>query len=326
MKRKYSVFLAHVGTFSDRYCAGYSDKRYEIEDLFDRVKSIPLLSAVDIALTPDVIDKKDEIVKNLKRTGLKVASVCMDSTADRIFSQGSFSSLDPGVRRKTLEDAKSGIDFAAEVGTGIFTIWPGQDGYDYMFQADYIKERELFAEGIAACCEYRKDINITLEYKLKEPRTHSYISSIGTTLLMIEKIGAKNLGVVIDVGHAVFGYETPGETVALCKIYGDRLMHIHMNDNYSLWDDDMICGSVHTINYLEFIYWLRRTNYEGYITFDQFPYREDSRDAVAESAKWFDYFESLMDKADMEEIETVLVKKNAVESSRLMRKILMGQA
>ena len=32
------------------------------------------------------------------------------------------------------------------------------------------------------------------------------------------------------------------------------------------------------------------------------------------------------DKADMEEIETVLVKKNAVESSRLMRKILMGQA
>ena len=97
--------------------------------------------------------------------------------------------------------------------------------YDYMFQADYIKERELFAEGIAACCEYRKDINITLEYKLKEPRTHSYISSIGTTLLMIEKIGAKTWGVVIDFGHAVFGYETPGRQLHYAKYMVTALCH-----------------------------------------------------------------------------------------------------
>jgi L-rhamnose isomerase len=154
--------------------------------------------------------------------------------------------------------------------------------------------------------EYNKDIDITLEYKLKEPRTHSYISTVGTTLLMLNDINCDNAGIALDYGHAALGYETPAEAVAMCHMYGNRLKHIHINDNYRLWDDDMIVGSVHTLEYLEFIYWLRKTNYKGYITLDQFPYREDGRDAVNESAVWLDWLESLIDNADSEKIEAVL--------------------
>ena len=111
----------------------------------------------------------------------------------------------------------------------------------------------------------------------------------------------------------------------MCKMYGDRLKHIHINDNYRLWDDDMIVGSVHTLEYLEFVYWLRRTGYDGYMTLDQFPYREDGREAVAESAAWLDYLESLIDRADMEEIRNVIEKNSAVEASRLMRRLVKGQ-
>lgn len=59
-------------------------------------------------------------------------------------------------------------------------------------------------------------------------------------------------------------YENPAETVALLKRYGDKLFHVHMNDNYRYWDDDMIVGSVHTIETLEFFYWLQRTGYDGW--------------------------------------------------------------
>jgi len=110
----------------------------------------------------------------------------------------------------------------------------------------------------------------------------------------------------------------------MCKMYGDRLKHIHINDNYRLWDDDMIVGSVHSLEYLEFIYWLRKTGYEGYMTLDQFPYREDGREAVAESAEWLDAFERIIDKADMAEIDAVLAKKDAISASKLMRKLLLG--
>lgn len=324
MKRNYSVFIGNVASCNDRYCPNYG-REFSITEMFDRVKSIPLLSAVDLVMNENFRTNKDLVTENIKRTGLKVASVAVDTFANPIYQQGSLSSIDPKIRNQAIADAKDAIDYAEELGCKTVTLWPGQDGYDYIFQADYIKERQLFSDGVAELCEYNKNIDITLEYKIKEPRTHCYISSVGSTLLMIEKIGAENLGIALDYGHAALGYETPAEAVAMCHMYGDRLKHIHINDNYRLWDDDMIVGSVHTLEYLEFIYWLRKTGYKGYMTLDQFPYREDGRDAVNESAVWLDWLESLIDNADFEKIEAVLAKKDAISSSKLMRYLLSGK-
>ena len=241
-----------------------------------------------------------------------------------MYQQGSLSSIDSKIREKAIADSRAAIDFAEELGCKTVTLWPGQDGYDYLFQANYIKERILFQEGVGELCDYNKSIDITLEYKIKEPRTHSYISTIGSTLLMINTLDRKNLGVALDYGHAALGYETPAEAVAMCSMYGNRLKHIHINDNYRLWDDDMIVGSVHTLEYLEFIYWLRKTGYQGYMTLDQFPFREDGREAVAESAQWLNMLEGIIDNAEMEEIEAVISKKDAIASSKLMRKLMFG--
>ncbi len=323
MNRKYSVFISNVASCNDRYCAAYG-REFSMDEMFDRVKSITLLSAVDLVMNKMFREDTDGILKNMERTGLKVASIAVDTFANPLFQQGSLSSIDKDIRNTAIQHSKEAIDFAAKIGCKTVTLWPGQDGYDYIFQADYIKERQLFADGVKELCEYNKDIDITLEYKLKEPRTHSYISTVGATLLMINDIGCENLGIALDYGHAALGYESPAEAVAMCKMYGDRLKHIHINDNYRLWDDDMIVGSVHSLEYLEFIYWLRKTGYEGYMTLDQFPYREDGREAVAESAEWLDAFERIIDKADMAEIDAVLAKKDAISASKLMRKLLLG--
>lgn len=325
MKRKYSVFIDHVGTFCDRYCTAYSEKEYSIGEKFDRIKSIPLLSAVDLNLTKEYFDKIDELKSEIKRTGLKVNCVMVDTTADRDYKQGSFSSLDATVRKKALENSKKAMDFAEEIGCNTFAVWPGQDGYDYMFEADYIKERTLFAECIKELSEYKPNMNIALEYKPKEPRNKCYISGMASTLLMINSLNVNNVGIAMDYGHSFFAGENPAEAVALCEMYGGKLMAVHMNDNYGSWDDDLIAGSVNTIPYLEFIYWLRKTGYNGYITFDQFPYRENSRDAVNESAEWFDYLESLVDNCDPSIIEKVLNKKDGVSASKLTREILQGK-
>ena len=77
-KRKYSVFLTNVASCSDRYCAAYGPE-FTMEEIFDRVKSIPLLDAVDIVMTQNHITQKDRLRENLSRTGLKVASVAMTS-------------------------------------------------------------------------------------------------------------------------------------------------------------------------------------------------------------------------------------------------------
>ena len=87
----------------------------------------------------------------------------------------------------------------------------------------------------------------------------------------------------------------------------------------------MIVGSVHTLEYLEFIYWLRKTGYCGYMTLDQFPFREDGREAVNESALWLDCLESVIDNADMNEINDIVSKKDAIAASRLMRKLIFSK-
>ncbi len=321
MNLKYSVFLGNVGHCFDRYCPEYSTP-FSLEELFTRAASIPQLSAVDLVMDWGMMEKREEIKAHLARTGLAVGSLAVDTFANPLYKKGSLSSTDKAVRDRALADCKAVIDFAAEIDCKLVTLWPGQDGYDYIFAADYIKERQLFADGVAELCRYNPNIIITLEYKIKEPRTHSYISTVGATLLMIEKINLPNLGIALDYGHAALGYETAAEAVAMCKMYGDRLKHIHINDNYRLWDDDLIVGTVHSLEYLEFFYWLKRTGYEGYLVIDQFPYREDGRDAVAESAEWLYALIALTEKIDANEAEAVIAKRDGVAASKFMRKIL----
>lgn len=95
--------------------------------------------------------------------------------------------------------------------------------------------------------------------------------------------------------------------------------------NYLSWDDDMIVGSIRQLEFLGFFYWLRRTGYDGWFTIDQFPYREDGRNAVEESAKWMDAFEDILDQTNMDRIGAILKKNDAVEASRLMRKMLLSR-
>lgn len=324
MHRNYSVFLENVGSCKDRFCTVGYDREYSLKELFDHVADIPKISAVDIVLTAKLCSKKDELRYLLNETGLAAAAIMPDLTGNPIYKQGALCALNPQTRAQAIQYVKDSIDFASSVNCKNVTLWLGQDGYDYLFQADYIHEHSLLQESIYECCMYRPDITITLEYKPKEPRTHLYLNTIGTTLLTIEKIGAPNLGVALDYGHAAYAGESPAEVVGLCKLYENRLKHIHINDNYLDWDHDMIAGSVHTLNYIEFFYWLHRTNYTGYISMDLYPYREDGQAAVRESVLWVDALERLAYTIDPVTIETILKTKDAIAANAMLRKLLLN--
>jgi xylose isomerase len=70
-------------------------------------------------------------------------------------------------------------------------------------------------------------------------------------------------------------------------------------DNYRLWDDDMIVGSVHTIEYLDLLYWLDRVGYDGNLSLDQCPYREEPEEAITESVLWLQAMCTLVERMGM---------------------------
>lgn len=101
-----------------------------------------------------------------------------------------------------------------------------------------------------------------------------------------------------------------------------RLFHLHINDNYGGWDDDMIVGSVRQIEFLELFYHLRRLGYSGWCSVDIFPYREDSARAVEESLAYMAKFEDIIDDIGMDAIAECLAGDDVTRSIRLLREKL----
>ena len=86
---------------------------------------------------------------------------------------------------------------------------------------------------------------------------------------------------------------------------------------------DMIVGSVHSTVYVDLIYWLKKTGDAGWLSMDQYPYRENAVDAIAESIEWVRRFEAIVDD-HFDEIDRLVKLNDAVATSRFMRKALFG--
>ena len=141
------------------------------------------------------------------------------------------------------------------------------------------------------------------------------------TILAAKETGCANVGICIDTGHGFEAGENIAEAVVLAKRAGDLLFHMHFNDNHGSWDDDMIVGSVHSTIYVDLLYNLKKTGYDGWLSMDQYPYREDATDAIAESIHWVRQFERIVEE-NYAEIDALVKLNDAVATSRFMRKVL----
>ena len=319
--RKYSAILGNLGNTKDRFCGGYKDNPSSIEMLknaskIDGIKGIELVGTWDIRK-----DNVTEMKKALDGLGFECVSIIPDLFADKLWGNGSLSSKDKRVRTKAVEYLREMCEIALEMKCSIMNIWPGQDGYDYPLQGYYLDERKYLTENIALIASEYPQLKFALEYKAKEPRTHSYLARMSDTLLVCLQTGLDNVGVTIDTGHAFLGGENVSESVVLAKQAGNKLFHMHFNDNFRSWDDDMIVGSVHTIEYIELLFWLDECGYGGWLSMDQYPYREDAAGAISESVNWLKSFDKLLTDNRLQ-IKKCIVKGNAVETSRFMRKLI----
>ena len=321
---KFSVILSNVGNCSDRYMAeGYSPK-FSLEQLFDRLVAIDGVSGVELVGTWHVTDENMETLsRRTQEAGLSVVAIIPDHFGTPIWGRGAFTSPDPVVREAAYKEMLKMADAARILKCPTISIWNGQDGYDYPLQADYVAAHQWLAEGIKASALAMPDLKVALEYKPKEPRNHCFIPNVWSAVTMSQESGLANVGVTIDVGHSFEAYENASEAVAIAQSRG-KLFHMHINDNYRLWDDDMICGSVHTVEFIELFYWLKRLGYEGHVSVDQYPYREDSKKAAEQSIRWMQAFDRASDRIDMEKMKEILLRQDAVASTEYIRELIFG--
>ena len=319
--RKYSIILGNLGNTCDRFCRGYKENPSSL-DMLRQAGKIENVSGIELVGTWDIRpDNAGEMKNALDDMGLECVSIIPDIFTDKIWRFGSISAKDASVRKKAVDYLRSICEISRKMSCKTVNIWPGQDGYDYLFQGDYLTERGLMTENIAVLAAEFPDLKFALEYKAKEPRTHSYLARMADTLLVCIQTGYDNVGVTIDTGHAFIGGENISESVVMAKMTGNRLFHMHFNDNYKQWDDDMIAGSIHTIEYIELLYWLDECGYEGWLSMDQYPYREDAAGAISESISWLKTFDSMLNSG-REKLRAALKGNNAVTISSTLREII----
>jgi xylose isomerase len=262
----------------DRFLpSGYRDGM-PFEEQLRHAKEVEGLDAVGLDY-PMQFEDPVTLQALLDKYDLTLCVLEMGIYGERRWKMGSFASTDPATRREAIALVKRGIDAAAELGLEEILLWPGQDGFEYPFQANHDLVWGYLVEGIGEVAEHRQDIKVGVEYKAKEPRVRCYIDSAAKTLLLCETIGLPNVGVTVDLGHSLNAQENPAQAVALCARY-DRLFQVHVNDNYGDWDSDLLVGQISFWTTLEFFYWLNKVGFDSWYIMDFFPYREDGPAAL----------------------------------------------
>ncbi|MCL5986294.1 MAG: sugar phosphate isomerase/epimerase [Actinobacteria bacterium] len=320
---KYATTLAVFGPCSDRFISSYKSK-VSLESKFRAAASVPSIEAVDMYGNWDITRKNvDEVKSYLKKYDLVAINVTQDTSSLVECARGGVASPDKKVREIAIEHCRTAIDLAAMIDCPVVDFWFGQDGYDYCFQMDHVKAYSNLISIIRDMADYNPEIDIGIEYKPREPRNYCYISSMAKTILLIDKISRPNVGVILDTGHALQARENLAESVALLEVFGTKLIGMHMNDNYGYWDDDLMVGSVHTIATLEYLYWLERIKYSGYITLDIFPYRENGVEAATECVEWIKRLRNIIATFDEDELEALFAKNDGVASMKFVREKML---
>ncbi len=322
MTNKFSVILGNLGNTCDRFCGGYKDNPTTEEMLEIVARQIPDAEGIELVGTwdirPDNVKSMKKLFNDLNKT---CVSIIPDTFTNKEFGKGSFTSTDRKIRRKAIDYCRQMSDVALEMDCKTMNLWLGQDGYDYLLTADYDRERSWLKEAVFELAESYSNLNFALEYKPKEPRNFSYHARMADTILAAKEVNKPNVGITIDTGHSFVAGENVAEAIVLAKRAGNMLMHMHFNDNHGSWDDDMIAGSVHHTTYFEILYWLQKTNYDGWLSMDQYPYREDAASAILESILWLKEINALVEE-HLPEIDDLIQLNDAVATSRFLRKAL----
>jgi len=320
-KHTFSARLNSFNTKPDLFWE--SKKEITTVELIDRIKSVEGLTHVELNYPQHFLNTTiDKIKESLDKNHIKLSGIAL--RFDNIFNEGEFTNNEESLRENVIKITKEAVQVCNKLGGELTTIWCAYDGFDYSFQIDYEEAWNMVIDGIGQVAKEYPNSKISIEYKPYQPRAYALLGDIGTTLLAINDINCDNVGITLDFCHMIMKKENPAYSLALAASRG-KLMGVHLNDAYTDNDDGMMIGSIHFMQTLEFIYYLKKYKYEGLIYFDTFPLREDPVKECETNIDMYMYMYRLIDDMGMNKIQNILENRNSLESQKMLLNIIKGK-
>lgn len=132
----------------------------------------------------------------------------------------------------------------------------------------------------------------------------------------------KNVGVALDFGHALMSAENPAESIAFLT-RANKLFQVYFNDAYQMSDDMLMPASLHMWESMEALFYLKASKYKGFITIDILPQRIEPTQAIQIALGNLSILWKKLEKLDINELRKAQRTLDAVESQRIMRRIMM---
>ena len=324
---KYSAILGSLGQTSDRFMkCGYKDPandNVEFEDVVASLGKTGVLQGVDLyQATSGPLSDPATVNEILGSNGFTTSSVLCMVFGERQWQKGSISAADAQTRKDALALIKRSIDFCDKLdGQPSVDLWLGQDGFDYPLQTNYSKQYDYLIKGVRELADYNPKVKLTLEGKIREPRNRCLVDTTLSALLMCMEIDRDNVGVAIDTGHVFYAQQNVAQNIEVAARY-NKLFMMHVNDNYNLWDDDMIAGSLRYTEYIEMFYALRKVKYDGFMAIDIFPYREDQYQSTSESVLNMKKFDEAVDLIGFDRLTALIEEGDPNKTSKAVREAI----
>ncbi len=320
MERKYAIITGFMGKVKDRFI-DYQPAR-PMEEMVEMASKVKGCSGLEVVYPQNFLDPV-KLKELLDGYGLGVSTVNLNVKGEEIFRFGSFSSPNPKARRAAVDMMKTSMDAAAVLGCNMVTSAFLNDGADYPFELDYNRAWNDALETVHEAASHRTDVKVSLEYKLSEPRVHCLLGNAGKMAAFCEKVGLDNVGVTLDVGHALQCGEIPADSLAFLWEM-KRLFYIHINDNFRNWDWDMLPGTINLWDYVEFALYMKRVGFTGWITADVFPQRHDPIKIMAKTFEWMDFIFDLADRIDEKKLYELMHTSDAMDVYDYVRSQVFG--
>ena len=307
---KLGIITGFLSSTKDRFHE--YNRALDLDEKFSLMNQIEGYDGVEIVYPYEVNDASATKAL-LDKHNLKVAAVNVNVKAEPEFRNGGLTSNDSAIRAKAVQFIKDAKDFASQVGADKVTCCPLGDGYEFSFQYDYAQAWKYLVETFAEAGDHRKDIPLYVEYKPSETRGHCFVDTAAKALCLLNDIQNTHMGVTLDFGHSMYGNENPAEAVSLLA-NSPYKYYVHINDNDGKWEWDYFCGTKHFLEYVEFIYYLKRYGYDDYLTSDTSPTRWDIKGTFEANSRLTLKIWQRLDRVDGGRIAELMAKGDYLET------------
>lgn len=317
---KMAIITGFLSKTKDRFHE--YNKPLELEEKFSLTTQIQGYDGVEIVYPYEASDPTETIAL-LKKYRLNIAAVNVNVKSEPEFRNGGLTSHRKRTRERAVRFIKEAKDFADSIGAEKVTCCPLGDGYEFAFQYDYAKTWRYLVETFGEAGSYKTNVPLFIEYKPSETRGRCFVDSAAKTLCLLNDIQCDQMGVTLDFGHSVYGNENPSEALMLLEESPYRY-YIHINDNDGKWDWDYFCGTKHFLEYVEFLYYLKKYRYKDYLTSDTSPTRWDIKGTFEANSRLTNTIWQRLNQIDGKRLIRLMNQNDYLETWKFIQKHIFG--